>query len=362
MRCYRRLKTTMIIDAGEDDMRLKKINIKNFKGISSFTLQTNGGNTENLYGDNATGKTSIVDSVCWLLFDKDSQWKKKFQIKPIDADGNEIHNLETVVEGVFELADDAASIITLQKVFKEQYAKKRGSVTAEFTGHTTNYFIDGVPASKGDYTKRIADFANEELFKLLTSPTYFNTEMHWKDRRNVLIDVCGDITDMEIISSVIELNDLSIILDGKSVDDYRLVAMSRRKKINEELQQIPSKIEGANSVLPERVNTHIEVIVGKIVKLQEQAEVKRKEMATLTNGGMTAELNKQIAEIDTKVAEVKTKHQETVAVMTQDLRKELDAENEKVSRKMAELNPLKGSINGVIENINKLKKLHACNR
>ncbi|MDA6131042.1 ATP-binding protein, partial [Escherichia coli] len=86
-----------------------------------------------VYGDNATGKTTLFDAFIWLLFDKDSQNKKEFSIKTLRS-GKEIHNLEHEVEGVF-LLDDKQLI--LRKVFTEKWTKKRGSANAEFTGHTT---------------------------------------------------------------------------------------------------------------------------------------------------------------------------------------------------------------------------------
>jgi ATPase involved in DNA repair len=56
-------------------MKLIKLTLKNFKGIKDFTLEANGRNV-NVYGDNATGKTTIFDAFTWLLYDKDSKNKK----------------------------------------------------------------------------------------------------------------------------------------------------------------------------------------------------------------------------------------------------------------------------------------------
>jgi len=61
-------------------MKLNRLSIENFKGVKSLTITPNGKNL-NIFGDNGTGKTTVYDAWLWLLFDKDSQNKKDFEIK-----------------------------------------------------------------------------------------------------------------------------------------------------------------------------------------------------------------------------------------------------------------------------------------
>ncbi|WP_155943289.1 AAA family ATPase, partial [Rhodanobacter thiooxydans] len=86
-----------------------------------------------------SGKTSLFDSFTWLLFGKDSLNRADFEIKTLKPDGEPEHGLEHSVEAALELED--GSQLILKKVFQEKWTKKRGSATAEFTGHTTDYFI-----------------------------------------------------------------------------------------------------------------------------------------------------------------------------------------------------------------------------
>lgn len=51
-------------------------------------------------------------------------------------------------------------------MFQEKWTKKRGSATAEFAGHTTDYFVDGVPVQKKEYDAKIAEIADEQIFRL----------------------------------------------------------------------------------------------------------------------------------------------------------------------------------------------------
>ena len=190
-------------------MKILNLTLRNFKGIRHFNLDTQGKDA-NIYGDNATGKTTLADAFMWLLFDKDSSNRKDFQIKTLKPNGEPEHGLEHAVEAILQLSN--GSQLALKKVYYDKWTKKRGSATAEFTRHTTDYFIDGVPVQKKEYDAKIAEIADENIFRLLTDPRYFNEILHWPDRRKLLLEVCGDVSDAEVIASNKDLSGLSEIL------------------------------------------------------------------------------------------------------------------------------------------------------
>uniref|UniRef100_A0A6M3JLU6 Uncharacterized protein n=1 Tax=viral metagenome TaxID=1070528 RepID=A0A6M3JLU6_9ZZZZ len=194
--------------------------------------------------------------------------------------------------------------ITLKKVFKEVYTKKRGSARSEFTGHSTDYFIDGVPVQKKGWDTRIQSIIDEETFKLLTSPTYFNS-LHWQKRREILLSMCGDVSDEEVIESDGQLADLPGILGWKSpeeaasdaakyltksvdtgemspgvaaafvrnkflnaprtIDDHRKIVAARKKAINDRLKEIPARIDELNKSIAE-ASTHYPLIINAEIK------------------------------------------------------------------------------------------------
>ena len=81
-------------------MKLLNLRLENFKGIKSLNLNLDG-KSASIYGTNATGKTTIADAVSWLLFDKSSTEGKSFSPKPRGRNGEEIHHVDSVVEGIF---------------------------------------------------------------------------------------------------------------------------------------------------------------------------------------------------------------------------------------------------------------------
>ena len=129
------------------NVRLKQMKLRNFKGTRDLTIDFNCKDT-NIYGRNETGKTTIVDAFMWIFFNKDSSGASDFDIKTKNSYGEYLHNLEHSVEATLDVDGTETKFM---KVYKEKYTKQRGSTTATFTGHTTDYFVDDVPKKKKEY-------------------------------------------------------------------------------------------------------------------------------------------------------------------------------------------------------------------
>ena len=52
-------------------IKIARLTLENFKCHRFLNLCFDGKNSS-IYGDNATGKTSVYDALTWLLFGKDS--------------------------------------------------------------------------------------------------------------------------------------------------------------------------------------------------------------------------------------------------------------------------------------------------
>lgn len=286
-------------------MKLLRLTLSNFKGIKSFTLDTQGGNVA-VYGDNAVGKTTLPDAFNWLLFDKDSQGKKDFAIKTLDAAGQVMHGLSHEVEGVFDLN---GRTLTLKKSYAEKWTKKRGSATKEFTGHTTDYFIDGVPAQKKEYDAFVSGIADESIFKLLTNPQYFNEQLHWQERRKILLEVCGDISDEDVIASDKSLARLPGILQGRKMEDHRKVIAARRAEINKELEKVPVRIDEATRALPDISGIDAQGLPAAIEAANGVLKKKQDELVRIQGGGEIAEKRRQLAVIEGDILRLQNEHQ-----------------------------------------------------
>ncbi|WP_374717915.1 AAA family ATPase [Neobacillus sp.] len=286
-------------------LRLISLSLRNFKGVKEFTLDARGENVR-VFGDNATGKTTLFDAFIWLLFDKDSQNKKDFSIKTLDGSGKEIHGLEHEVEGTFLLNGKQ---LTLRKVYSEKWTKKRGSAQAEFTGHTTDYFIDGVPVKKKEYTDKVDSIVQEDIFKLLTSPSFFNEQLKWQERRKILLEICGDITDEEVIASEKSLAALPSILQGRTIENHRKVIAARRAEINKELEKIPVRIDEIQLNMPQLDGLDKAVLETEISRSNSEIDEKMTLISNIRNGNTISAKQKEIQEIEIELLNIKQQHE-----------------------------------------------------
>lgn len=333
-------------------LNLLNLNLKNFKGIQQFTLDAHGENVK-VFGDNATGKTTLFDSFVWLLFDKDSQNKKDFSLKTLDNSGQEKHMLEHEVEGVFLLDGKQ---LTLRKVFSEKWTKKRGAPKADFTGHTTDYFIDGVPVKKKEYMDKVDAIVKEDIFKLLTSPTYFNEQVKWQDRRKTLLELCGDISEEEVIATDKSLSVLPSILQGRTIENHRKVIAARRTEINKELEKIPVRIDEIQRNLPNLDGLNKQLLEDEINHLNSEIDESMTQISSIRNGKAVSDKQKAIQEIEIELLQIKREHDSDSKDQVYQLKARIQEEQSNVSILNSKLENVKNSKRHNDENINRIEE------
>ena len=273
------------------EIKLYSLKLKNFKGIKEFKIDFDCKNT-NIYGANATGKTTIFDAFKWLFFDKDSSDRKDFNIKTLDANNKPINFLEHEVEAI--LVVDGVDM-TFKKVLKEKWVKKRGQSEQEFSGHETEYYIDEVPIKKKDYEEKINSLIPESLFKLITDPSYFNNQLKWTERRELLINISGaNVTDDEILNSNEEFKILQDNLEGRTIEDYKKVLQAKVKELNKQKETIPVRIDELTNTLITEHNIDYD-------KVEKEK----------------AEYNKQLQEIELKMIDVQARTKENMNMANQ---------------------------------------------
>jgi exonuclease SbcC len=196
-------------------VKILKLSLQNFKGIRSLEISFN--DTTRISGDNATGKTTLVDAFTWLLFGKDSTDRKDFSIKTLDSENKVIEKLDHEVSGVFEVNNET---ITLRRILREKWVTRRGSETSEMQGHETLFFWNDVPLQAGEFQAKVDAIISEQIFKMVTSPLYFNS-LKWQDRRNILTTIAGNLSDSEIASGNKAFQDLLEVMGSKSLEEYK---------------------------------------------------------------------------------------------------------------------------------------------
>lgn len=235
---------------------LKKMDLFNFKGLKSMTIELDD-HIQNVFGANATGKTRLFTAFLWNLFGKDIEGRKDYEIKPTDENGQEVQKLDYGVTCYFDI--DGQETIT-KRILREKWPTPRGAASPVFEGNVTIFEWNGVPMREKDYQEKINKIVAEDAFKLLTNPLYFNVGLtgykipDWQARRNVLLDLAGEIKDTEIAAGDTRFIDLLKQLTGKSLTEYKQQISAQKKKIRETLELIPARIDEATRALPETLD------------------------------------------------------------------------------------------------------------
>lgn len=355
---------------------LKSISLLNFKGIRNFEVTFSPTQT-NIYGDNATGKTTVFDAFLWLLFNKDSTDRKDFEIKTLGPDNQPFHRMDHEVSAEIEV--DGQSI-TLRKTFAEKWTKRRGAPEPEFTGHETNYYWNGVPQKQNEFQGKVASIVDEQLFKLLTNATYFNSVMKWQDRRDLLLDMAGIIDDSQILDQIWTAENQTQVAqlrqafaNKKTEEDVKKELAVRKKKLRDELDLIPARIDEAQRSIPDPVDydsieakmsekrKELEVLEGVLYDRSKQAKAEQAAVAAIhkeiqdlrTRGGnIEFDLKNQLADRQRKrKQQLLDKKAEFTAIMQDIARKtngikSLESQTADIERSQVQLRNKWAEING----------------
>ena len=220
---------------------IKRISLENFKGVKNATYQLDGKNVS-VIGANATGKTTIADSLWWLLFNKDSAGNEKFSIRPLDSDGKHIDNVEICVSAVLDIDGEE---MELKKVQKQKWVKQRSSSVTTMQGNVNSYEVDGYPKSEKEYKECVAGISEEELFKILTNPFYLPS-LKWNEQRSRIIVLADDIPDVEVMTENERFAGLLLDLEkAKSTDDIKKKYQKALNEWKKKQAELPVRIDEA---------------------------------------------------------------------------------------------------------------------
>ncbi|MER2175698.1 MAG: AAA family ATPase [Carnobacterium sp.] len=348
---------------------IKNMKLRNFKGFKEFELNANDTDLT-IFGETGSGKTTVFDAFWYVLFGKNSQNKQDFPWKPLDEDNNPIHHLETEVELILTVDEQE---LKLARMTKENWTKKRGFETSEFTGHTTTYRVDDLKKSKTDFNKIVADLIDEESFKQLTNIYYVPEVMDKKERRKMLFELSGDLSDQAVIESDKKLAPLTKILEGRSIDDKRSLIAEEKINLKNQIKEIAVRIDEAD-----RFSSALESSLTGINKeelekeketLQKQLLELEQEISSFINGSFVS--NKR-SEIQTERANLETKRSEYQVNQNKKIdglqkgrqeifEKAMDAQNaflkeeEKINKTKSEIAAKENSIKAIVKDQEKLR-------
>lgn len=270
---------------------LSKLIIKSFKGIEFFELNL-GGDSAIVAGKNGTGKTTLADAFYWLFSDQDSLGQAKFNLIELGRNGLPVDNQNAIVEAEIFIGSKAH---IFKKIYRQKWTKKRGSMTAELTGHTTEYFFNGAPLSKTKYNGKLSQFGN---FRVFSDVHFFCGRMKVEERRKILIELTGNGQSEE----------LKELIGDLTADEFRAMLLSKRKSINDQLNGMSQRIDELNQVRPK-----IDKLDRKALELELKAIIdeifqKKDEIISINSGLKINELKSELTQLhDERTLELESK-------------------------------------------------------
>lgn len=308
-------------------MNLISLTLENFKGIKAFTLDATGQNVD-VYGSNGCGKSTLFDAFTWLLFGKNSHDEKDFGIKTLDEKGEVIPRIDHQVTAVIE--HDGRQI-ELTRTYKEKWRKQRGAAEAVMVGNTTEYAYGPVgaatPISAGEYAKAINGLIDEKIFKLITDPLYFNERLSWQERRQLLMQLCGDVTTEEIVKDNADLEEVLDLAVGRDMETTKKGVRAAIRATNKEKDEIGPRIDECRKGLVDINLASLDDVRIDIKTIPEKIEALRQEKMAKSAMDQKVKAQEELATIKAKIVAMKSARETVYQERMRDLmNKEMEAQ------------------------------------
>jgi len=275
-------------------MKLNKLTLSNFKGIHGFVLEADGCNIE-VRGHTGTGKTTLLDSVLWLLFGKDSDGRSDFAVTPLLPDGTAVRNIVTSVEAQFEIDGNN---ITLKREWHEKVVK------GQLSGYTGKFFVDGAGIKQKEFMETIERYGiSEANFRLLTNIfSFFN--LKWQEQRDILLDMAGGDTTPEGFEDILAAlgNNLDIDQVRKIYQDQLKLSRKNAETCAIRIDEVRSSIGGVTEEADIDVYVQRKQDLEKVLnELQAAKALAQKNLALLS------EKTNELHNAETRLVSLKTR-------------------------------------------------------
>lgn len=278
-------------------IKIQRITLENFKRHRLLVLDMQGRNAT-IAGDNATGKSSIYDGFCWMLFGKDSHGngEKNMDIKPLAADGNVAdHQAITSVEAV--LSVDGEELV-LKRTYREVWTTKRGAMEPTYDGNTSEYYIDGVPVQKKGFTDKVGELVDEDTFRALTDVKYFAQVLPWQERRRVLFDIAGVMDDRQILATDERFAPLVESMGRLSLEDYKKKLLAEKRNLVGARTDIPARISECQKAVDDISGLDFEAAKAAVEKLTAKKEELNSQLLSVVNSNAAEQKGIEIQRVE----------------------------------------------------------------
>lgn len=282
---------------------LKSLELKNFKSFRHAKFDDFNEKENFIYGKNGAGKSTLFDAFLWLLFGKDANDRKDYEIKPLDENNQVQKQIDVEVHATLLINNEE---VTLSRFYKERWEEIKGSEERTFKGHKTVLEFNQVPVSLKEFNAKVAEISEESLFKLITNPSAFES-LDWKKKREVLVSIAGEVSDEELFNSDADFKELSLKLTNKTLDEYDTQLKASIKKSKQEKEDTPARIdELKNSKIEDvdfaKIDSDIQEKEGRISDIDSEIENASKSVQKIVDSN--TKVQKEIQKLNSQKSEI----------------------------------------------------------
>ncbi|MEB9683742.1 hypothetical protein BK742_13820 [Bacillus thuringiensis serovar pingluonsis] len=232
-------------------VQFKALSTQNFKNHSN--LQILFGDITSIAGRNGVGKSTVAETITWVLFGTDP-FGTKLDPKPIgDSEA------ETVVELLISV--DEKDILIGRKQKK-----------------TAKYFINEVPKKAKEFEAWMEGLIDKQAFLSLFNPSFFSTQ-HWQTQREQLLTYVSEPLKAEVFAelSKLQVDLLEEKLKKHPLDDLQKVHVERKRTHEKSYERASERVitlqEQLDKQKEEQPETDTEAVKQKLAKLQAERSV-----------------------------------------------------------------------------------------
>lgn len=344
-------------------MKLLKLTLENFKGHGLRVVEFSPTITR-VYGANGTGKTSLFDSFCWMLWAKDSDDRTQsgnVSFYPFDPDkqGEVLHNVVVKVEAVLEI-DGAQHVLC--RTMQEKWTTPNGTELPRFTGNETKLYIDGLAVKANQFDAFIKENINPEMFKLTSNPWYFPT-LHWKEQRRILMELVGDISNDDVLAADASLEPLRNELANRKPEDCKKLWQQQQKAAVKDLEKTVLLINENRKHLPQ-IENEAEVkadLEAQRLVLMKPLEKAMQEKADILSGTAISKKQAEAKVLEAKLDVIRAEQREKIAAVRKPFDEQIAALEAEAKTAAETVKPYRQTVvnldNAIRENEEKLKVL-----
>lgn len=200
-------------------MRIKKIEITDFKGIKSKVYDVDS-NVVVVTGKNGSGKTTIETAYFWVFADCDSSLKKNPNVVPI-GDGEYTPRVDIVLD----INGIEVTVAKIQKITK----KKTGEVSI-----SNSYEVNSIEHGLRDFKEKMSEYGFDfDNFLALSHPDVFTSQKS-DEMRKILFKMCDGLSDKEIAKKTDGVSEkVADMFANYSFDEIKAMQSATIRKVKE---------------------------------------------------------------------------------------------------------------------------------